>query len=99
VQLYPNLTFDAQCEAAFKFYEECLHGRTVFMMTCKTRALSTLACFQAGPWAPARVTNLKERMVGRGAWRLCRLTGQLRSDRGEVSGFATLPELSDVVLR
>jgi PhnB protein len=33
VQLYPNLTFNGQCEAAFKFYEECLHGRTVFMMT------------------------------------------------------------------
>jgi PhnB protein len=33
VQLYPNLTFNGQCEAAFKFYEECLHGRTLFMMT------------------------------------------------------------------
>jgi PhnB protein len=33
VQLYPNLTFNGQCEAAFKFYEECLHGRTVFMMS------------------------------------------------------------------
>jgi PhnB protein len=33
VQLYPNLTFNGQCEEAFKFYEECLHGRTIFMMT------------------------------------------------------------------
>ena len=33
MQLYPNLTFNGQCEAAFKFYEECLDGRTVFMMT------------------------------------------------------------------
>jgi PhnB protein len=33
VQLYPNLTFDGQCEAAFKFYEECLHGRILFMLT------------------------------------------------------------------
>jgi hypothetical protein len=33
VQLYPNLTFNGQCETAFTFYEECLHGRTVFMMT------------------------------------------------------------------
>jgi PhnB protein len=33
VQLYPNLTFNGECEAAFKFYEERLHGRTVFMMT------------------------------------------------------------------
>jgi PhnB protein len=32
VQLYPNLTFNGQCEAAFKFYEESLHGGTVFMM-------------------------------------------------------------------
>lgn len=33
VQLYPNLTFDGQCEAAFKFYEECLHGTIIFLMT------------------------------------------------------------------
>ena len=33
MKLYPNLTFDGECEAAFKFYEECLHGSTVFMMT------------------------------------------------------------------
>jgi PhnB protein len=33
VQLYPNLTFDGQCEAAFKFYEKCLGGSIVFMMT------------------------------------------------------------------
>jgi PhnB protein len=33
VQLYPNLTFNGQCESAFKFYEECFHGRIVFMMT------------------------------------------------------------------
>jgi len=32
VQLYPNLTFDGRCEAALKFYEECLGGRIVFMM-------------------------------------------------------------------
>jgi PhnB protein len=33
MQLYPHLTFDGQCEAAFKFYEECLHGSTTLMMT------------------------------------------------------------------
>ena len=32
MQLYPYLMFDGQCEAAFKFYEECFHGRTIFMM-------------------------------------------------------------------
>ena len=33
VQLYPNLTFDGRCEAAFQFYEECLRSKTVFKMT------------------------------------------------------------------
>ena len=33
MQLYPYLTFNGQCEAAFKFYEECLHGKTILMMT------------------------------------------------------------------
>jgi PhnB protein len=33
MQLYPHLTFDGQCEAAFKFYEECLEGKTIFMVT------------------------------------------------------------------
>jgi PhnB protein len=33
VRLYPHLTFSGQCEAAFRFYEECLRGRTVFMLT------------------------------------------------------------------
>ena len=33
MQLYPNLTFNGQCEKAFKFYEEYLHGKITFMMT------------------------------------------------------------------
>jgi len=33
MQLCPYLTFNGQCQAAFKFYEESLHGRTVFLMT------------------------------------------------------------------
>lgn len=33
MQLYPHLTFDGRCEAAFKFYQECLHGKTTLMMT------------------------------------------------------------------
>src|SRR5262249_42553451 len=28
-----NLSFDGQCEAAFKFYERCLNGKIVFMLT------------------------------------------------------------------
>jgi PhnB protein len=33
VQLYPHLTFNGQCEAAFRLYEKCFHGKTTFMMT------------------------------------------------------------------
>ena len=33
MQLYPNLTFDGRCEAAFKFYEKCLGGSIAFKMT------------------------------------------------------------------
>ena len=32
MQLYPNLTFDGTCEAAFQYYEECLHGEIAFLM-------------------------------------------------------------------
>ncbi|PZO37193.1 MAG: VOC family protein [Pseudanabaena frigida] len=33
MQLNPYLTFNGQCEAAFKFYEQCLGGIIVMMMT------------------------------------------------------------------
>lgn len=33
MQLIPYLTFNGQCEAAFKFYEECLGAKIVTMMT------------------------------------------------------------------
>jgi PhnB protein len=33
MQLNPYLTFNGQCEAAFKFYEECLGGKIVAMVT------------------------------------------------------------------
>ena len=29
----PHLTFNGQCEAAFKFYEKCLGGTIVMMMS------------------------------------------------------------------
>lgn len=32
MQLNPYLTFNGQCEAAFKFYEECLGGKIAMMM-------------------------------------------------------------------
>jgi PhnB protein len=33
MQLNPYLSFDGQCEAAFKFYERFLDGKIVAMMT------------------------------------------------------------------
>ena len=33
MELNPYLTFDGQCEAAFRFYEQALGGRIVFMMS------------------------------------------------------------------
>jgi PhnB protein len=33
MQLNPYLTFNGQCEAAFKFYERCLGGKIIAMMT------------------------------------------------------------------
>jgi PhnB protein len=33
MQLNPVLTFNGQCEAAFKFYEQCLGGKIQTMMT------------------------------------------------------------------
>ncbi len=33
MQLNPHLTFNGQCEAAFKFYEKCLGGKIVMLLT------------------------------------------------------------------
>jgi PhnB protein len=33
MKINPYLTFNGQCQAAFKFYEEVLHGKVVFSMT------------------------------------------------------------------
>src|SRR5271165_261312 len=33
MQLNPYLNFNGQCEAAFKFYEQCLGGKIVTMVT------------------------------------------------------------------
>ena len=33
MQINPYLTFDGQCEAAFKFYEQCLGGKIVALHT------------------------------------------------------------------
>ncbi len=33
MQLNPHLSFNGECEAAFRFYEKCLGGKLIFMMT------------------------------------------------------------------
>lgn len=33
MQLNPYLNFNGECEAAFRFYEQCLGGKMIFMMT------------------------------------------------------------------
>ena len=33
MQLNPYLKFNGQCEAAFKFYEQCLGGKIIAMLT------------------------------------------------------------------
>jgi PhnB protein len=33
MQLHAHLTFNGQCEQAFRFYEQCLGGKVVMMMT------------------------------------------------------------------
>ena len=37
MQLNPYLSFNGQCEAAFKFYERCLGGKIECMMTYESR--------------------------------------------------------------
>ena len=48
MQLYPNLTFDGRCETAFKFYGECLRGRTVFMMRYEDTPMDLQAPSEGG---------------------------------------------------
>jgi PhnB protein len=37
MQLTPHLSFNGQCEAAFKLYEQCLGGKIEFMMPYESR--------------------------------------------------------------
>ena len=43
MQFYPYLMFDGQCEAAFQFYEQCLHGKTVFLITYQNTPMDPAA--------------------------------------------------------
>ena len=36
-----NLSFDGQCEAAFRFYERCLNGRITFILTWGDSPMAT----------------------------------------------------------
>ena len=38
MQLNPYLSFDGQCEAAFKFYEQCFGGKIEYMMTYESKS-------------------------------------------------------------
>ena len=40
MQLYPNLTFNGRCEEAFRRYEECLRGKTIFVLTYENSPMS-----------------------------------------------------------
>ena len=40
MRLNPMLTFDGQCEAAFKFYEQCLGGKIVTMLTYRNSPMA-----------------------------------------------------------
>ena len=42
MQLYPNLSFDGQCEAAFQLYEKCLRGRITFMTTYENSPMASV---------------------------------------------------------
>jgi PhnB protein len=37
MQLTPYLSFNGQCEAAFKFYEQCFGGKIEYMLTYESR--------------------------------------------------------------
>ena len=43
MRLNPHLTFNGECEAAFEFYEQCLGGKIVMMMTYGDSSLAEQA--------------------------------------------------------
>jgi PhnB protein len=54
MQLNPYLTFNGQCEAAFKFYERVLGGKIVAMIAHEGTAAAEHAirsCMPASRWA------------------------------------------------
>ncbi len=43
MKVSPHLTFDGQCESAFKFYERCIGGRIVTMLTWRDSPMAEQA--------------------------------------------------------
>jgi len=41
VKIHPYLSFDGQCHAALQFYERCLGGKIVYMMTYAQSPMAT----------------------------------------------------------
>lgn len=39
MQLNPYLSFNGQCEAAFKFYEQCFGGKIEYLMTYESKSV------------------------------------------------------------
>jgi uncharacterized glyoxalase superfamily protein PhnB len=60
MQLNPHLSFNGQCEAAFRFYEKCLGGKVIFMMTYGD---STMA-----EQVPCRTTGARRLSMPRLPW-------------------------------
>ncbi|NJP11458.1 MAG: VOC family protein [Leptolyngbyaceae cyanobacterium RU_5_1] len=50
MQLNPYLFFNGQCEAAFKFYEQCLGGKITAMMTYKESPDSSMTEQMTPEW-------------------------------------------------
>ena len=48
MQLNTYLVFNGQCEAAFKFYEQCLGGKIEIMMTHGDSPIADTVCGLAG---------------------------------------------------
>jgi len=87
MKLNPHLAFNGQCEAAFKFYEECLGGKITFMMTYGDSPV-------AEQTSPARRTKILHATVALGD---DRLTGADVSPESyqEPQGFSVSLQIGD----
>ncbi|HUI83761.1 MAG TPA: VOC family protein [Candidatus Binatia bacterium] len=63
MQVNPHLTFKGECEAAFRFYERCLGGKIVAMMTYGESPM-------AGETEPARRDRILHATLALGEYRI-----------------------------